>query len=224
MVAPAPYPKPTSLAEWQAMIWSIYKEKDHRDYTRQDLLLHVVEETANISEGLRKEAVPEILEKIPRLFIWFLAFCSMAYIDVEQVVWRKYHGCCPYCGATKHCFCIAQEAKPEIWHRDDKATIPGSLSSWQRMFDEIYGRLNRITGRDKVWMHFLEELGETSRAFRLSLHPNDSQELLGEIADMFAWLCSFCNRLKVDLGELAFACYPGVCDTCRQPKCACPKV
>lgn len=224
MAVSAPYPRPRALADWQSMVWYIYNEKDKRDYTPQDLLLHVFEETAKINEGFRKEATAEILESIPGLLIWFLAFCSMADIDLEQAVWRKYHGCCPYCGAGQHCSCISREAKPTVWYQNEMAIMPISLSSWQEMFKGIYGRLNALIGLAKVWDHLLEELGETSRAFRLSFRPNDSQELLGEVADAFAWLCSFCNSLKVDLSEIAYAQYPGVCDTCRQPKCACPKV
>lgn len=216
--------KPKSLADWQEMIWGIYKEKDERDYGIWELLVHVHEETARIDEGRRKESYEESVANIPQLFIWFLAFCSMVNVDLEQAFWSKYHGCCPYCGAFKNCNCIAQEEKLAVWRRDEKAVMPDSLDAWQEMIERIYGRMNRFGGLDKVWAHVHEELSEASRALRLSSHPSDSHELQSELADVIAWFLGFCNWLKINLGDVAYQQYPGVCDTCYQPKCACPKV
>ncbi len=212
--------QPISLKKWQEMFKHIYGKKDRRDYTPLDLLLHIQEEAAKIDEGVRKEDKMEILNALPHLFCWLLSFCNMVEIELEEVVWEKYQEICPYCGKDKNCMCITEEAKPSEWFRNPDGEMPCSLGEWQEMFRRIYGRINKMAWLIQIWLHVHEELGEVSRAFRLG----QSSEIKEELADSFAWLISFCNRLDVSLNEIAWKVYPGRCDVCGEEECQCSKV
>jgi NTP pyrophosphatase (non-canonical NTP hydrolase) len=208
-----------SLRQWQELLHSIYGTKNKRDYSSADLLLHVVEEAGQLAEILRKED-GDIRSPLVHLFSWLLAFATSQQIDAEAAVFEKYHGLCPYCGARERCNCISCETKPSKWFRDDKAKPPQSLTGWLNLFCRIYGNVNRVAGRDKVWLHLLEELGEVSKAFRFG----GRKALEEELADVFAWFFSLCDCLKIGLDCAVSRTFPGRCDACRQKQCACPKV
>lgn len=206
-----------SLDSWQQMFESIYGEKNQRDYTASDMLLHVQEEAARIDEGLRKENKEEMKKALPFLFCWLLGFCNMAGINAEEAVWMKYQEICPYCGRKQHCMCISAETKPKNWIKKPQGTIPMSLMDWQQMFKKIYGRINKMPWAFQIWLHFHEELGELSKEFRLG----NEIKMKEEFADCFAWFIAFCNRLEVDLSEVTWIVFPGKCDHCKQEKCQC---
>ena len=147
----------------------------------------------------------------------------MISLNLEDMVWEKYQGLCPYCGVEKNCMCITQDKRPMHWFQNPNGTRPTSLDGFQEMFNGIYGKLNRLLPHIAVWLHLQEEIGETSRAFRL-LERQGLQMLRNELADVFAWLMAFCNRLQVKLSVLTYDVYPDICDTCRKPRCECPKV
>lgn len=217
--------KPESLKDWQKMFANIYGEKNKRDYTSAELLLHIVEESAKVAEGLRKENNSEISDCLPQLFAWFFAFCNEMKIDLEKVVWHKYPGICPYCFKESNCMCITEEKK---YHSPDELDnfrkqrnrVPLSLEDWQDMFRRIYGSINKTVWQKGVFLHFLEEIGEISKAFRL----REKQNLQDEIADAFAWLMAFSNKLEFKLEDIIYKTYPGKCDVCRKEKCECPPV
>lgn len=215
---------PVSLGDWQRMIWGIYREKDLRDYTISDMVLCLIGTYRGIAQGIRKESREEVLSALPKAFIWLLSSCSMLDLDMERIVWAKYPGLCPYCGAGQYCSCIAQPEKLTILYRNDGGIPPSSLDEWQRMFEKIYGRVNRLVALTTVGFHFGEELSEVSTAFRFRDREDGRQALGDELADVFAWLMALAIRYNVILGILAYTVYPGVCDTCKNPKCTCPKV
>jgi len=208
------------LNNYQKMLEGIYGEKNHRDYTASDALLHVQEEAAKIDEGLRKDSREEIIKALPFLFCWLLSFCNMAGINAEKAVWTKYQGICPYCGKKQHCMCISAETKPKAWINNPQGTVPASLMDWQKMFQRIYGRINKMSWTIQIWLHFHEELGEISKEFRLG----NKIKMEEEFADCFAWLIALCNKLEIDLSEVVWNTYPGVCSHCKEKKCKCDKV
>jgi NTP pyrophosphatase (non-canonical NTP hydrolase) len=74
-------------------------------------------------------------------------------------------------------------------------------------------------GRRGAWGTFgwlVEELGELSRAMR----DGDHGSLHEEFADVFAWLASLANLLRVDLDEAAMK-YADGCPKCRETPCSC---
>lgn len=188
-------------------------------YGAPNVLLRVFEETAAIAELFRKESLNNIPHAFAGLFGWIIGFCNSHGIDLANATFNKYHGACPNCGQELHCVCISAETKPEKWLEKKDAKMPMSLPEWQKMFENIYGRVNRVAGRDKCWQHILEELGEISRAARINIR----RDLEDELADSFAWICAFCNTFGFDLEQAVLARYPEACDRCKQKKCICPR-
>ena len=207
------------LKQWQAMLKRIFGEKNKRDSDSADLLLHVVEEASACAESLRKEN-GALESPIAHMFSWLIAFATSLEIDMEEAVFQKYHGSCPYCGRKRNCICISSEKKPSRWFRDRSAKVPRSLAKWQRLFERIYGNVNKVAGREKIWLHLLEEIGDVSKAQRRKRMKTIKEEL----ADVFAWLCSLSNLLGIDLDEIVSKTYPGKCDVCKKTTCICPLV
>jgi NTP pyrophosphatase (non-canonical NTP hydrolase) len=212
--------RPRSLKEWQEMFKEIYQEKNERDYSPSDLLLHVEEEAAVIDEALRKEKLIDIHQPLARLMAWLFAFCNAMNIDLQETVWQKYQGICPYCGREENCMCITytDAEKPKEWYRNLQGKMPATFLEWQGMFEKIYGKINKMIWLIQVWLHFHEELGEVSRDFRLG-----NSKMKEEIADVFAWIVAFANKMKINLEEIIWEQYPGRCDVCGKEKCICSK-
>lgn len=209
-----------SLRDWQKILNDIYGERNTELYSPADLLLHVFEETAIIAESQRKEDSTEIGFAVAHFFGWLLAFCDRLEIDLGKAIFSKYAGICPYCGREENCVCISSEKKPDEWFKNPDGSLPETLPEWQSMFRKIYGKINQVAGKQKVWLHVHEELGEVSKAFRLK----KEQPLKEELADIFAWLVAFCNLSRIDLDVLIFATYPYRCDVCKKAKCQCSLV
>jgi len=110
--------------------------------------------------------------------------------------------------------------KPKVYEKDPKAKCPTNLKEWQKMFDMIYGPMNKACGLQKCWLHVHEELCEVSGAYRLGKR----RELRNELADLFAWFMSYCNWQELPLGEIVLNLYDERCDTCGKEKCRCPMV
>ena len=90
----------------------------------------------------------------------------------------------------------AQEMMRRIYLERDKAR--GVLGTLKRTFDE------------------LEEL-------RNAVQDNDSfADIVDEVADVFAWLCSVANLLEIDMSEAFYKKYSNVCSKCKESPCDCP--
>lgn len=217
--------RPESLTEWQKMFSAIYKEHDNQFYETPHLLLRVVEEMSQMAEAIRKDDLPALISKIPEVFCWLMAYYDRLDIDIEEALWKKYPGICPYCFRREKCLCITEDSKSKYNpdnpkykpFRRDRKKMPKSLKEWQLMFKKIYGNINRLESKKRLWFHFMEEIGEISREFR----KNDRRHLEEECADGLAWLLPFCTKLEVDLDELTWNRYPWECDICHKEKCEC---
>lgn len=217
--------RPESLQEWQSMFRAIYKEHDDRLYETSSLLLRVVEEMSEMAEALRKDDLPELIKNIPEVFCWLMALYDRLNINIEEALWRKYPGICPYCFREEKCLCITEDSKPKYNFQDsryncfrrDRKRMPKSLREWQSMFKRIYGNINRLESKKRLWFHFMEEIGEISKALR---HGN-KEELEAECADALAWLLPFCTKLELDIDELVWKRFPWECDVCHKQKCEC---
>lgn len=212
--------QPISLQEWQEMFANIYNEKNRRDYGAYDLLLHIAEEMAGIDECLRTEDFTPLARTIAACFAWLFAFCTHLNIFLEETLFAKYSGRCPYCGARENCICVVESIKPAESISNFQNTPPSCLDEWQSMFLHIYGKVNKVAGTAKVWLHVHEEFGEVSRELRM----RQRESLISEVADLFAWLIAFCNLTNIKISEVIWNNYPGQCDVCKKPRCQCPKV
>ncbi len=205
------------------MFKSIYDEHNREFYDDKDLLLRINEELSRVDELMRKENLAGVIQYLPRLFAWLVTFANRVDINISEALWEKYPGVCPYCLKKRNCMCITQETKytaqrPELKKiREGRKNVPQSLTEWQQLLANIYGKVNKVQMLIQVWLHVSEEIGEICRAFRRRFDNN----LREELADATAWILSTATKLGVDLQQLVLQRYPGCCDVCGKEKCQC---
>ena len=78
------------------------------------------------------------------------------------------------------------------------------ISRFQQLISEKYEKRDRQRGTPATFMWFIEEIGELATA----LSGTNNEEMQGEFADVFAWLCTLANINDVDL-EKACEKYTG---------------
>ena len=69
------------------------------------------------------------------------------------------------------------------------------ISRFQQLISEKYEKRDRQRGTPATFMWFIEEVGELATA----LSGTNNEEMQGEFADVFAWLCTLANINDVDL-------------------------
>jgi len=92
------------------------------------------------------------------------------------------------------------------------------INEFQNLIQELYQSRDEKRGADKTFLWFLEEVGELTRAYRRGEKENVGKEM----ADVFAWLASIANLLKVDLESEIQKKYPKACPLCSASPCCCP--
>lgn len=95
---------------------------------------------------------------------------------------------------------------------------PSTIRDWQNMFANIYGNVNSNLTPEEIWLHLMEEAGEVAKDMR----KENFNTLALNLPDVFAWLCSFANRIGIDLEDAVWSKYPRVCPYCLRTKyCIC---
>jgi len=92
------------------------------------------------------------------------------------------------------------------------------LRDLQRLMAETYLDRDSRRGAEKTLLWMLSEAGEVADAFL----KNDSRGLECEVADLLAWLLSFCNVVGIDLEDAVLARYRSGCPACGSKPCQCP--
>jgi NTP pyrophosphatase (non-canonical NTP hydrolase) len=226
-----------SLDDWSKMFEGIYL-KNNNAINSENLLLHIVEEVAELAEDLRKQHIEPrddrngikqgVLTNIADTFAWLSAFASR-YGSLGDMLWGKYPGMCPVCFVKKDCSCISyspQLSKEERLDRLNQArqtqnNRPSTLYEWQELFDNIYGKTNKKHTIEKLGFHLMEEVGEVSKMLR----KGDDIELEREVADIFAWLVGLTLKAgdsegkEYRLDDMVWDRYPKECPHCKSNPC-----
>ncbi|MCD6312790.1 MAG: nucleotide pyrophosphohydrolase [Thaumarchaeota archaeon] len=92
------------------------------------------------------------------------------------------------------------------------------LSGIQELMAEIYLERDERRGAEKTLIWMLSEAGEVADAFL----KDNREALRSEVADLLAWLLSFCNVVGIDLEDAVLAKYGGGCPNCGSKPCRCP--
>lgn len=86
------------------------------------------------------------------------------------------------------------------------------------MFKEIYGERNEDKLPEQVFLHLVEEAGELAEALR----KDTLKEIVENLPDVYAWLCSFATHSGIELEKAVWKKYPSVCPYCGKSKnCIC---
>lgn len=231
-----------SLDDLYRMTAHIYQDAN-LGRSREATLLHFVEVCGMLTLIDRKKKrdkfdVPGALCKA--LGWYFPLLAKMGVESVEQLLFAKYPGVCPYCRKAPHneqdCKLVrgtdevlshekVRELKSENWD-----SRPTDLNGWQAMFSSIYPRsLNAAAGFSTIAL--LEEVGELAEAVRVfDRYPH---YFYGEAADVFSYIMGLANEYSLALSEREesfdfqveyLARYPGLCIACGAKICICPTV
>ncbi len=92
------------------------------------------------------------------------------------------------------------------------------LKKIQDLMAETYLDRDKRRGAEKTLLWMLSEAGEVADAFL----KEEREALESEVADLLAWLLSFCNVLKIDLEKAILAKYGSGCPLCGSKPCRCP--
>lgn len=92
-----------------------------------------------------------------------------------------------------------------------------SIREFQELMDTLYSDRDRKRGIERNLLRLQTEIGEFFEAY-LKEDLDSSRE---EAADVFAWLCSVCNLLNIDLETAAYQKYPYRCPKCDANPCKC---
>ncbi len=82
----------------------------------------------------------------------------------------------------------------------------------------IYYDRDKARGIERTLLRTFQELGELSDAI---LKGAGNDEVVGEVADVFAWLCSLANLIDVDISDALNKKYGKGCSRCGKIPCEC---
>ncbi|TFG13489.1 nucleotide pyrophosphohydrolase [Candidatus Thorarchaeota archaeon] len=92
------------------------------------------------------------------------------------------------------------------------------ISDGQNLMREIYLERDNTRGVNGTLIRTFQELAELSEAVSKNQTMKDIQD---ELADVFAWLLSLANLLKIDMTRAFLMKYGKGCPKCFQTPCAC---
>jgi NTP pyrophosphatase (non-canonical NTP hydrolase) len=93
----------------------------------------------------------------------------------------------------------------------------GTIKDFQNLMRDLYIDRDRKRGLDKTLLWLQSEEGELVDAYL----KKDISAIEEEVADVFAWLCSVCNLLDINLEKVTWAKYSNVCPKCGESPCKC---
>jgi NTP pyrophosphatase (non-canonical NTP hydrolase) len=88
----------------------------------------------------------------------------------------------------------------------------------QDLMRRIYYERDVERGIDRILLRTFQELGELSEAIQ---RKKSTDAISAEMADVFAWICSVANLLEINLSDVLYKKYPGVCYKCGKSPCKC---
>ena len=91
------------------------------------------------------------------------------------------------------------------------------IRAFQDLIEAIYLERDAARGLHGTHMWFCEEVGELTRALR----RGHQDELMGEFADVFAWLSTLASMSGIDLTAAVEAKYGRGCPRCESTPCTC---
>jgi NTP pyrophosphatase (non-canonical NTP hydrolase) len=216
---------PRTLPGAEAMLVGIYAVHDIQFYPSiKDLVLKFVWSVGVFSSAERKGRADKAQEYLADCFAWWVAICNFLHFEVEDVLWTKFPGICPYGGEEKDCDCEGRKDLVRIsesvvrWHQEN-GTRPETIADWQAMYERIYGKANRSRGYHFAVARLPEEIMEMIECILPWIE--DRQKLKLELADIGARIFALAILLEFSLQEVFLFRYPGRCPTCRLPKCGC---
>lgn len=94
-----------------------------------------------------------------------------------------------------------------------------SIRYLQELMSRTYLHKDAKRGADRTLLWMCSELGEVVDSYVKS----NLAALRIELADLLAWMLSFCNLTGIDLEDAFLSRYGNGCPKCRKSVCECPE-
>lgn len=215
------FKKGQSIADFQNFVKQIYSLPDDLHFSLLDLLIHEQRFAMRALKGIRKNNPQKIKLNMVIAFSFLMAIGNRLHIDIEQVVWQRFPMLCSYCGEKP---CICKKIKLEKRHKVhiNNALRPGTLSGFQKMFEEIYPSSSRTL--TDAGIHLAEEIGEVTEAVQNFLGQHQKklmQEIVLELADCVSCIFGVANSSQFDLAQELARLFSNNCHVCHKAPCVC---
>lgn len=235
-------PSQISLDDLYIMTAQMYSDRNE-DRPASATFAHFVEVCAVLTTQTRQKR-RESLDfpgALCKALAWYFPLLAKLNVrSVEELVFRKFPGVCPYCRVAPHnelhCKLVkgtedtVDHAALREKYRENTGQRPVTLDQWRDMFASIYPRqvADITSGRSAIGL--FEELGELAEAVRVfHRYP---KYLAGEAADVFSYLMALATEYSLQeemAGRESFSLhqeylkrYPGICKQCGYHVCICP--
>jgi NTP pyrophosphatase (non-canonical NTP hydrolase) len=211
----------TSIKQFQDFVFKVYGLSNDRNYDLWDMVSNIERFTMRGLKGIRKGNVEKAKTNLRIALSWFASLMNRLRIDLETNVWRRFPGCCSYCG---HCPCSCKKDKTtqRVEVREALIVQPKTLDEYQKMFDSIYPAEARTL--EHAGVHLAEEMGELSEAimtYRGGHDHNAFNEIEDEAADFFSCMMGVFNSLKVNVAHELAETFTHNCHVCHAAPCTC---
>jgi len=206
-----------SLAKLQALNESIYSTQNKRNYDASRMVSRIHRYVTQVLKGVRREKTQYIPYYLSMGFSWSLALANRFEIQLDNEMWERFPGYCPYCRSIP-CSCTE---RPE--NRSEGAPVgdrPKTLREYQEMFREIYPH---NTTKDSA-IHLAEEIGEVDEAveFYMGTHqPELFEDIVVELVDTITNMCAVASCLQIDLALEMENQFSQGCPKCHGLPCFC---
>ena len=212
-----------SLFDWQCYFRTIYFNKNTQikkdgfqdnqvSFIRGYLVSHISQDLGDLAEAITDSNPTNLRKKIGSIFAWIFALANELDANIEDMIYEKFPGYCPYCCRTINCECAYWTPKQQ---RKDKAREcneptdgkaherPTRIQGWIEIWDIIFGaKYKKALSIAFVLSKLLEEsaeiLAETDKVEGRTVDKNKEyyKKMMDELADFTSWLFALIIKLE----------------------------
>ena len=206
-----------SLAAMQGLNHQIYCIQNDRNYSASKMVSRIHRYTTRILKAVRKNKTEGFDYYLAMAFSWSMALGNRLHINIDEELWTRFPGVCPYCTSP---VCSCKERAAERTEVKPAINRPTTLQGYQEMFSRIY---SHNTLQDAA-MHLAEEIGEVDEAIEHYSGTHDPQlfkEITVELVDAVTNMFAVATALKINLAVEIESNFSGGCPKCNCRPCQC---
>jgi NTP pyrophosphatase (non-canonical NTP hydrolase) len=209
-----------SLSGFQGLNGKIYLVQNDQNFETADMVSRMHRYITQVLKAVRKGKTENIGFWLSMAFSWSLALANRLHIGLDEEMWKRFPGRCPYCGSPR-CECKERApARQEVSTSQSPIPRPATLRKFQEMFAKIYfyNTLQDAT------MHLAEEAGEVDEAIEHFMNTHDRrlfEDVITELVDAVTNMLAVATCLKLDLAAEMEKNFSDGCIRCHQIPCKC---
>ncbi len=215
------------LQDWEDEFWFLYREWDIKR-SPTEIWMRAVEDSSRVGRYIRENKLLDAFRASAHVFCWIASFVNRLrhnggetedeslsshfgseFPSLGEILWEKFPHICSTC-LNPICQCPIQAEKYDVStvvkalekHKKETFCRPRTITDWDRMFSQIYGRAHKHFTLEEIGFHWLEEIGETAKALRELLECKEVGDILAkrrdviwEIADTVSWNFSLVSKV-----------------------------